>query len=191
MALSKIFQEMLYDPGFIIIYFIIDILDQCITGLSRLLELIKILSTITNRAKWIISNRPRNDIERYFGSSNTIIKLSLKQNTKYISRTINIFIDYKLSRLIILIDNTSLLDEIRLKIYRNANGTFLWIILVIQEFEEVDPWNIEQVLDEMPIGLIPLYNQILKQINNRNMEYGYTILLTITIIYHSLHLLEL
>ncbi|KAH8759991.1 hypothetical protein F5883DRAFT_426221, partial [Diaporthe sp. PMI_573] len=58
----------LRDPGLGTTSLIIDALDECITGLEDLLDMITQTSTPNPRAKWIVSSRNWPKIEKALGS---------------------------------------------------------------------------------------------------------------------------
>jgi hypothetical protein len=77
---------------------------------------------------------------------------------------------------------------------QKAEGTFLWAALVFKELQDVQSWDVLQVLEEVPDGLNPLYDRMAKQIRQlkrRYPEFCRLVLLTVTLAYRPLHLLEL
>lgn len=53
-----------------------------------------------------------------------------------------------------------MVDNLRQK----AAGAFLWVALVVEELEQVESWDVLEVLEEMPTGLEELYARMMKQI---------------------------
>lgn len=49
-------------------------------------------------------------------------------------------------------------------LHEKAEGTFLWVALVVQELEDVDSWDVRQVVDDVPKRLDDLYARIIDQI---------------------------
>jgi hypothetical protein len=77
---------------------------------------------------------------------------------------------------------------------RKANGTFLWVSLVIKELKDVQPWEVVQVLKEVPTELTEVYWQIIehiKQLKRQNLELCCHILSTVVAMHRPLHLQEL
>jgi hypothetical protein len=75
-----------------------------------------------------------------------------------------------------------------------ANGTFLWVALVFKELQGVKSWNVLQVANEVPTDLVPLYDRMIRQIQqlkHGDDELCRHILSTATLAYRPLHLLEL
>ena len=56
-ALTEIFADVLRDESLSTTYLIIDALDECVTDLPKLLGFIARQSSISSRAKWIVSSR--------------------------------------------------------------------------------------------------------------------------------------
>jgi hypothetical protein len=76
----------------------------------------------------------------------------------------------------------------------NANDTFLWVALVVKELEEVESWNVEQVLEDVPTGLDELYARMMRQIQQlktRDLEFCRIVLSAATLAYRPLHICEL
>ena len=66
------------------------------------------------------------------------MRLSLKLNKEHVSRAIQVFIDFKVTKLQLIKDNSELQKIVRDQIYAKANGTFLWAALVLKELESVE-----------------------------------------------------
>ncbi|KAB2568608.1 Vegetative incompatibility protein HET-E-1, partial [Lasiodiplodia theobromae] len=58
-----------------------------------------------------------------------------------------------------------ILENVKSTLLKKAEGTFLWVSLACRELEESDPWDIEDVLAEIPSGLEPLYNRMIDKID--------------------------
>jgi hypothetical protein len=131
-ALSDIFKNILQDPTLKTAYLAIDALDECATDLPKLLDFIVNTSSSSARVKWLLSSRNELIIEQKLRSTNeqTRLSLELKENAGQVSRAVDIYIDDKLSRLESLEDD-GLRDRIRDILRRKANGTFLWVALVV------------------------------------------------------------
>jgi hypothetical protein len=107
-ALSEIFISILQDPSLKSIYLIINALDECKANLDQLLDLISRTILISPRIKWIILSRNEPNIEARLRVNNTQTRLSLELNEEYISCTIQIFIDFKVSKLRLIEDDSKL-----------------------------------------------------------------------------------
>jgi len=123
-ALSEIFTSILLDPSLKSIYLIIDALDECKANLDQLLDLISRTASTSPRVKWIVSSRNEPNIEARLRVDNTQ-RLSLELNEEHVSRTVQMFIDFKVSKLRLIEDDSKLQETVRGQIYAKANGTFL------------------------------------------------------------------
>ena len=77
---------------------------------------------------------------------------------------------------------------------RKANGTFLWVSLVIQELKDVMSWEVLQVLDEVPMELKDVYRRMVEQIERLQrqcLELCRKVLSIVITAYRPLHLQEL
>ncbi|KAF2197377.1 HET-domain-containing protein [Delitschia confertaspora ATCC 74209] len=194
-ALSDIFKNIIQDPTLKKIYLVIDALDECVTDLPKLLDFIVYASSTSVRVKWLLSSRNELHIEQRLRSADERMRLSLelKENAKQVSRAVNSYIDYKLSRLESLEDE-DLRDRVRDILRRKANGTFLWVALVVQELERPESWDPLQVVDEVPAELHRLYDRMVNQIqqlSEKNSELCRRILSIATVVYRPLHLAEI
>ncbi|KAH7394810.1 kinase-like domain-containing protein [Pyrenochaeta sp. MPI-SDFR-AT-0127] len=77
-ALSEIFTNILQDPDLTCTYVFINALDECVVGLSKLLDFIAQKSCISSRVKWIVSSCNDANIERRLRLDNSGAKLSLE-----------------------------------------------------------------------------------------------------------------
>ncbi|KAG4429032.1 hypothetical protein IFR05_015485 [Cadophora sp. M221] len=182
------------DPSLKSIYLIIDALDECKANLDQLLDLISQTASTSTRVKWIVSSRNEPNIEARLRFDHTQTRLSLELNEAHVSRAIEIFIDFKVSKLRLIEDDGELQETVRGQIYAKANGTSLWAALVLKELEPVESWVILDVLQDMPPELEPLYDRMLRQVEQlqrKDPEFCRLVLSTITLAYRPLHLLEL
>ena len=193
-ALSEIFTSILQDPSLKSTYLIVDALDECETGLPQLLNLVIRTASISSRVKWIVSSRNNPDIEARLRLDDLQMRLSLELNEEHVSRAIEMFIDFKVSKLPLITDDSVLQERVRVQIYAKASGTFLWAALVLKELEPVESWDVLDVLQEMPSELEPLYDRMLRQVQQlrrKDPEFCHLVLSTMTLAYRPLYLLEL
>lgn len=157
-ALSRIFKNILNDPRLQDIYFklVIDALDECITGLPSLLNLLAQESSSHPHVKWIVSSRDRPEItDRLVATAKSCISLEL--NMESVSDAVERYIQHKVCKLA-RIKGSRYSDQTRDHIQRylssNSEGTFLWVALVCQALDEKsDKWNVLQRMKEFPSGL--------------------------------------
>jgi hypothetical protein len=189
------FVDMTQDPDLKTTYLVVDALDECISDLPKLLDLIIHTSASSGRVKWLLSSRNEVHIEQKLKCVDAEARLSLelKQNAEQVSRAVDVYIDDKLSRLESLEDE-SLRDQVRNVLRQKANGTFLWVALVVQELERPESWDPLQVVKEAPLGLHQLYDRMMDQIQQltkRNSEICRLLLSTASIAYRPLYLAEM
>ncbi|KAF4333466.1 heterokaryon incompatibility protein het-E-1 [Fusarium beomiforme] len=111
-------------------YLIVDALDECLEGLGSLLKLI---SCLTPRVKWIVSSRNRYEVEEYLEPSSKI-GLSLELHEESVCQAVRYFIDYRTRQLVhrkkLKID---LARKVQHHLTQYAQGTFLWVALGLTE----------------------------------------------------------
>ncbi|KAI9853698.1 MAG: hypothetical protein M1813_001837 [Trichoglossum hirsutum] len=196
-ALSAILSDMLEDSSLERVYFMVDALDECDSGLSQLLEVIAPRkSELSTKVKWLVASRNRPDIEERLRPDSFLLKISLELNPFHISRAVDVFINIKVSELAgrKKYDN-EICEEVRSYLSKNAGDTFLWVALVCKELGDVSSWEVQSVLEEFPPGLEPLYDRMIDQIqqgkNKRRVQLCKQVLTAVTLAFRPLHLKEL
>jgi hypothetical protein len=193
-ALSTVFENILQDLSLKNTYLIIDALDECETDLPQLLKLVAKSTSTFPRVKWIVSSRNKPDIEARLRLDNAQMILSLELNSEHVSCAVEMFINHKVSQLPLIVNDSAIQETVRRQIYAKASGTFLWAALVLKELESVRRLYVLDVLQEMPPGLEPLYDRMLRQVQQlqrKDPELCRLVLSTITLAHRPLHLLEL
>ena len=89
-ALSKIFRDILHHPSLKSTYLIIDALDECMTDLPQLLDLIVQNSSVPH-VKWTLSSRNRHDIELKVMQDESRTRLSLELNAEQVSCAVDAY----------------------------------------------------------------------------------------------------
>jgi hypothetical protein len=194
-ALSEIFTSMTQDKDLKRTYLIVDALDECVVDLPKLLDLIVRTSKLSPRVKWLVSSRNQSHIEERLKSVGDEAKLSLelKQNAEQVARAVDAYIDHKLSGLESL-GEIGLRKQVRDELHWKANGTFLWVALVMQELEKPESWDPLAVVEEAPAGLHQLYDCMMEQIQRlsaRNVDICQSLLCTTAVAYRPLYLAEI
>ena len=164
-AMSEIFTSILQDPSLRSTFLIIDTLDECVVARSKLLDFIVQKSSISPRAKWVISSRNWPDIEERLERAGYKIRLCLELNPKSVSAAVRTYIKYKTRQ---LADGKDYDDRTRDAVLQylvsNADNTFLWVALVCENLKDVPRWKTLAKLKEFPPGLDLLYQRMLNQI---------------------------
>ncbi|KAJ5792886.1 uncharacterized protein N7503_008864 [Penicillium pulvis] len=191
-ALSAIFTDILEDPALEDAFIVIDALDECIYGLSFLLDLIVQESIIHPRVKWIVSSRNWPEITERL-DSNQISAIPLELNEAFISEAVNRFIKHRLYELT-KIKNYS--DETRASVngylLSDSQGTFLWVSLVCQELSKTLRWNTLKKLEAFPPGLDALYGRMMDRVlDSENADICIQLLALVLIVYRPITMDEL
>ena len=153
-ALSEVLNNMLEDPNLQSTYMIIDALDECEKDLPILLDFI-VQNSVLPRAKWIVSSRNIPNIEQKLrlDRSQTRLSLEIRETAEQVSLAVDAYIKHCVSELPNLQDDEDLQAQVRDAMRRKANGTFLWVSLVVEELKNAESWEVEEIVDQMPSGL--------------------------------------
>ena len=192
-ALSEILTNILQDPSLERTYLIIDALDECVTGLPRLLQFIDETSPTCPRVKWIISSRNWPNIEEQLNISDQKVQLRLELNEDSIAAAVSTYIEHKLGDLAKRKKyNSRLENSVRDYLSLNAEATFLWVALVLQELETIDRRNTLKRVEAFPPGLGPLYMQMMNQVNKSDdADLCKRVLSIMAVVYRPITLREL
>jgi hypothetical protein len=195
-ALREVLSDMLNDASLPPTYLLVDALDECTSGLSELLGIITDTSlTRRSRVKWLVTSRNIPEIERHLQPDLRGIKVSLEVKASHVSKAVAAFVEYKVQRLVTVQKYDARLQaEVQQQLRSKAEGTFLWVSLVCKELESVPLYRTQEVLQELPPGLDPLYERMMAQIvtqDARTVGYCRDILQSITLAFRPLQLKEL
>ncbi|KAL7807293.1 hypothetical protein V8C26DRAFT_415021 [Trichoderma gracile] len=195
-TLSNIFRNMLADDDLPPVCIIIDALDECTTGVTEFLDFIQEASSLPN-VKWVVSSRNGTDVEE---KMNQGMSLSLEINDTLVKAAVDAYISQKVSQIPIIRQKHELMGEVCRRMEEKANGSFLWVAIVIQAIRSrsrSDCDGISEILDlldKMPKDLPKLYETMLQrifQLEGRDPELCRAILATVTLTHRPLHLDEL
>ncbi|OBT66018.1 hypothetical protein VE03_03233 [Pseudogymnoascus sp. 23342-1-I1] len=176
-ALWMVFEKILRDPAERSITIIIDALDECEEESKS--NLVKVLndffdpnsrnnkgksSTLVQSVKIIITHRPEPSIERGFLNGNP----PLKVDSGLINLDLLKFIEEKTKKLQNDLDlDSEKTGQIRDALESKAEGTFLWVSLVLGDMDKRDTQgNITDLLDKLPSGLPEAFERILRKIKS-------------------------
>ena len=201
-ALSKVLENILQDDRLQRAYLVVDALDECVAGRDQLLRLITGHVIASPRIKWIVSSRNVPEIENLLKMETSDdphgpeVRLSLEvtQNADQVALAVNAFIDHRLSAIGPLQVDHETRSQVRDVIREKANGTFLWVALVIDKLRETSSWDMLEALKELPEQLEGIYDLMIQQIQNRkgkNFQFCQLVLSAATLAYRPLHLTEL
>ncbi len=192
-VLSEVFTNILQDPSLKSTYLIVDALDECVTDLPQLLDLIAQKSSVSSPVKWIVSSRNWPDIAERLEIAEQKVRLSLELNTDSVSAAVSKYIQYKVPRLTRRKKyNKETESAVQHHLILNANDTFLWVALVCQMLEKIERWNTLAMLNAFPPGLDSLHKQMIEQVcNSDNADLCKRILSVIAVIRRPVTLKEL
>ncbi|TFB05935.1 hypothetical protein CCMA1212_001361 [Trichoderma ghanense] len=171
-SLTSIFRNILHDARLTTTYVIIDGLDECTTGLSELLELVKEVLPLQN-VKWILSSRNWPEIQASLEDTPDAegVNLSLEVNATVVAAAVDAYISEKASKVKLFKRNDKLREDVCNVIREKANGTFLWVAIVFQQLQRMKisfgglPALMNR-LNELPKDLTELYDRMLQQIED-------------------------
>lgn len=193
-VLCDIFKAVTQDPVLPDPVCVVDALDECEHDCKLLLSLI--VKTSAN-VKWLLSSRNVKDIERGLRAIEPTRRLSLelKENAENVSKSVDAYINTSIQDIEALEDDEELQIKTATALKNKANGTFLWVALVIEQLRDTDRRNVEDVLEEMPEGLENLYDLIIRRANSKlrqkDREACRVLLSIVTTAERPLHLKEL
>lgn len=193
-VLGDIFQAVTQLKGISNPICVVDALDECEHDCKLLLRLI--IKT-SSHVKWLLSSRNVKDIERELRAIEPARRLSLelKENAENVSKSVDVYINNSISGIEALDDDEELQIKTVATLKRKANGTFLWVALVIEQLRDTDRRNVDEVLEEIPEGLENLYDLIVQRANaklrQKDREACQILLSIVTTAERPLHLEEL
>ncbi|KAK4643734.1 hypothetical protein QC761_0070960 [Podospora bellae-mahoneyi] len=194
-TLTKILTSILRDPGLKMAYIVIDALDECVVDRVQLLKLILEKSSTSSRAKWVVSSRNWPQIEGLLGTIPQKSILSLELNVESVTAAVEAFIRHNVLYLSQLKGyDTEIENAVYHYLSSNADGTFLWVALVCQALADpnVQEWQTLDKLYVFPSGLDPLYERMMKYVNDLDdADLCKRILATVTVVRRPINLREL
>jgi hypothetical protein len=186
-ALAVVFRQMVQYPRPETVYLAVDALDECDDGRADLLDLIRDTSLQENRLKWIVTSRNNVTVDES-------LALSLEVNSDAVRRAIEVYIEHKVSQIPSLKSNPTQRANIQQILLDKADGTFLWVDLVLRSMHNALGHEIVRHVDKMPKGLPELYDRMMQDFGASTSDYQVPCLATLsvaTLAYRPLHLLEL
>jgi hypothetical protein len=163
-ALCRNFKSIIKDPCITDPICVIDALDECQREKSLNLLLDLIVDT-SSHVRWLLSSRHDEEVEHGLNAieAHQRLILELKGNSEQISKAVDIYIDRCVQDIKALKNDADLRIKTMNSLKAKANGTFLWVTLVVQQLRNTRRPHIETALQKMPEGLQNLYNEIMKR----------------------------
>ncbi|RSL62637.1 hypothetical protein CEP54_005577 [Fusarium duplospermum] len=163
-ALEGILEDMLHNTTGARVILVVDALDECTADLRRLLHFILSTSSL-QKIRWLVSSRGLRIIHQEFEAAGSQMqKLSLDQTGKAIHQAVQAYTHHRMSRLHIPSLSEEERKELQNRLLSKAGGTFLWLSLVMTELENVDSWDIDDVVQGLPDDLESLYQTLLQNL---------------------------
>ena len=149
----------------------VDALDECDDqDRQQLLRLIAKSSSV----KWIVSSRHIPDIEATLDQAEHKVRLNLELNESSVSKAVETYINHKVQELSKLKPyDKHTIEVIRHYLFKNAQGTFLWVALVYQRLADPQIVRKKKVLSRLesfPPGLDALYGRMMEQISSLDSD---------------------
>ena len=166
-VLMDVFANMMNDPVLETIYLVVDALDECMEGLSQLIDMLCGSISTSSRMKWVVSSRNLPEIEDRLNEVTSRInqRLSLELNASSVADAVHAYIRHKVD-LLAKVKNYDerTKDAVERYLRTNAEGTFLWVALVCQNLEKYRRWDTVPNMATFPAGLGDLYERMVQQI---------------------------
>lgn len=196
-ALVDILKDMLKDFRGESICLIVDALDECHDPeFSIFLDLIadpKIAPP--GKVKWLVTSRPLPEIEKKIGPDWARSRISLEIEKANVSQGVETFIEKTVNQQQMKDWDFQLVEDVQSYLKKNAEGTFLWVALVCEWLQKLDPWEIEEELAELgnlQQGLNPFYSRMMQVVRDtRSADLCLQILRVASLAYRPLRLQEL
>ncbi|KAF3213719.1 hypothetical protein TWF106_009378 [Orbilia oligospora] len=194
-ALSTILTSILEDFKQCKVCIVIDALDECITDLFKLLDLV-IQTSKFSHVQWILSSRNITDIERGLQSHISYIRLGLEQeeNAELVSKAVETYIKHSIVELKSVFEDEVEVSKLHDTMLEKSNGTFLWVSLITKELKGANSWELNQILEEFPEDLWRVYSRMIDQVKQQRPETRRLcslVLSTVAVVYRPLHLEEI
>jgi hypothetical protein len=161
--------------------------------MPKLLRFIAEQSSASSCVKWVVSSRNWIEIEEQLERAGHRVKLSLELNAKSVAAAVGNFIQRKVDQ---LAQEKQYKTEMRHAVFKhltsNANDTFLWVALVVQNLKKVSKWNVLKMLASFPPGLDALYERMMRQMNDSDSaEICRQVLASTAVLYRPVTMSEL
>ena len=206
-TLRPVLQLMLQDKALKRAYLIVDALDECVTDLRPLLEMISQFSAAYPNVRWLVSSRNEPDVEAGLAThAPGETRLSLELNADSVASAVEAYINHKMKELSDKYRQKRYLKrqheklheterEISRVIGERAGGTFLWVALVFREIEGCQAADALARVTSIPQGLNMLYRHMLDRVTTSkdiaHLDRCRNVLLVMASCYRPLHIDEL
>ena len=175
-ALWRIFKSMTQDQEAGYIYCLIDALDECEAAsrgllLTALTKLFDLQGKGQSLFKMITTSRRQNDIMEELLATEVSTIHDLRVDSGKVNIDLSKFINVKVA---ILSRKKKYMPELKEEIQRTledkAEGTFLYVSMVLDDLAKANPFQVKQKLKDLPSNLYDAYDRILRHIDPECVE---------------------
>ncbi|MCJ1385500.1 hypothetical protein MMC17_008623 [Xylographa soralifera] len=155
----KLFLSGIFQTNFSTHYWVVDALDECV-DFASLFDLVLTKLDVSIPLRILIISRETFELKKYFSSLGPHRFQSQRISTADTLPDIKLLVDVRANSFIVKNDG----DRVALveKILKKSQGSFLWTVLVLNELSNTHgKEEINQVLDEVPHDMEPLYQRTL------------------------------
>lgn len=182
-ALCRIFKSVIKDPCITNPICIIDALDEC-QNEESLQSLFSLIVDTSSHVKWLLSSRNEQWIERGLRAvqEHQRLTLELRENSEHVSGAVKTYINHCIQDIHALRDDAELRHKTAEILLAKANGTFLWVTLVVKELHNTSHPHVKAVLQSMPEDLRELYDEIMRRAKKRWRADEHACLATLAVV---------
>ncbi|KAJ5106422.1 hypothetical protein N7456_003097 [Penicillium angulare] len=203
--LKRVLKSILEDECLQKVCLVVDALDECGTETPGIASFLTVVSdTLSNKnVKWLLSSRNIPSVSKALQGLGA--EINLEEHSTTVSRAVMNYVDHKMKEVCEqyhqdLVDNPTFNQEkfdqkmrdIGDIIREKADGTFLWVSLVIFELKRCSPHQALARVKELPKGLYAMYD-LMRQtaIYSDDIQEFRKVLWVLIAAYRPLHLSEL
>ncbi|KAL2817096.1 WD40-repeat-containing domain protein [Aspergillus granulosus] len=151
------------------VYVVVDALDECQNqGLVEFLSIIVRTGLDHPNVRWLLTSRPLDEADRELLNTAEQVGISLELNSDHLEAAINTYVKEKVHFLYPPdYFGQQEPEQLESELLRRAEGTFLWVSLVCKKLEDDERLPLGKallVIQDLPPGLHPLYEQMFQQI---------------------------
>lgn len=195
-VLSALFMEMLNAPESRRITVLVDAVDEISIHRDMFLKYLGQVSKELLGVKWIVSGRPVEDIEERSGRNPTVAELNLQSidNAAAVEHSLDTYIGHRLEDFPKPDSDTQLRQYLGTELRAKAQGTLLWVALVMDQLRNVRKARLLDTVKQMPLGLTSLYHRMIghiQQLPQEDRDICLKILSVINAAYRPLRITEL
>ncbi|KAB2573050.1 Vegetative incompatibility protein HET-E-1 [Lasiodiplodia theobromae] len=175
-TLWNVLEDMLRDLHGATVYLLVDGLDECddpeFDNFLRLLSQCNV--TTPGKVKWLVTSRPLQRIEDVIRPDQNRSRITLEIEAQHVSQGVEAFIGEKVNLLKLKKKWTEETTQIvHSYLQKNAEGTFLWVVLVCQRLQRFPSWKVQDELTKLTSlqrGLDSFYERMMQVVRDEIPE---------------------